>query len=358
MGDWQAESGFISFDEGGAGGLRSLLVDHGLLSNPSWLLDADPTGHPVDGPAAAALDRLRAHLRRVTERTVYCPLCRVAPPRGLSRWAALAPSLARMGTEERALLQMLGLLPPEDAAPPSPPTCPHAPMRREALEALYRAFPELAFEAGGVLVATPSMTPPRFVLAAPLVRALFSAWLPGPSRPPDAAAGGWGGRARSRAPRRRTMASGRRPRWRRPSRSRRSRSAGPMGSPSPRRARPRRPRAPAEEAEDRREARGAGPRAEARGGEARGEARGAGPGAGDDDLGAARARVHRREGEAAVCRGPDRAHRLRLVSLEGLTRRVTGGRRTWSPSAAASGTAQWRGAVSSRASGRVDQNAT
>ena len=121
MGDWQAESGFISFDEGGAGGLRSLLVDHGLLSNPSWLLDADPTGHPVDGPAAAALDRLRAHLRRVTERTVYCPLCRVAPPRGLSRWAALAPSLARMGTEERALLQMLGLLPPEDAAPPSPP---------------------------------------------------------------------------------------------------------------------------------------------------------------------------------------------------------------------------------------------
>jgi len=177
MDTWMAESASLDAGDVPGDGLRSLLVEHGLLSHPAWLIDPEPAGRPSEGPAAAALDGLREHLTRVTGRNVRCPVCPPPFRRGGSRWSARTIPFGRMGDEERALLKMLGLLPPEEPEPEEAPSCPHAPMRREALEALYQAFPELAFEAATVLV--PSITPAvtRFLVSPMLMRSLLRDWL-------------------------------------------------------------------------------------------------------------------------------------------------------------------------------------
>ncbi|MDO9017597.1 MAG: hypothetical protein Q8S73_45075 [Deltaproteobacteria bacterium] len=177
MDTWMAESASLDADDVPDDGLRSLLVDHALLSHPAWLIDPEPDGRPSEGAAAAALDSLREHLELVTRRAVRCPVCPAPFRRGGSRWSGVNIPFGRMGDEERSLLKMLGLLPPEEPEPENAPSCPHAPMRREALEALYRAFPELAFEAATVLV--PSVTPvaPRFLVSPMLMRPLLRDWL-------------------------------------------------------------------------------------------------------------------------------------------------------------------------------------
>lgn len=181
MDTWMAES--ASFDPGDApdDGLRSLLVEHALLSHPAWLIDAEPIGRPSEGSAAAALDSLREHLELVTRRTVRCPVCPAPFRRGGSRWSARSIPFGRMGDEERALLKMLGLLPPDEPEPEDAPSCPHAPMRREALTALYQAFPELAFEAATVLVPSLTQVGSRFLVSPMLMRPLLRDWLLAPA---------------------------------------------------------------------------------------------------------------------------------------------------------------------------------
>ena len=185
MDPWMAESASLDTGDAPDDGLRSLLVEHGLLSHPAWLTEPEPAGRPSEGTAAAALDGLRGHLTRVTGRNVRCPVCPAPFRRGGSRWSAKSIPFGRMGDEERALLKMLGLLPPEEPEPEEAPSCPHAPMRREALEALYQAFPELAFEAATVLV--PSITPAatRFLMSPMLMRGLLRDWLLVPTDPED-----------------------------------------------------------------------------------------------------------------------------------------------------------------------------
>lgn len=157
-------------------GLHALLVEHGLLSSPAWLTDAAPPALPAD--AAAALDGLRTVLARVTGMDVKCPVC--GPARG-----GRAVRGGRYGRgpgdlpEQASLLRMLGLsiadLYDEPAGPS--PGCPHAAMRREAFGALCGEFPELAFEAALVLVAAPTMSPPRYVLSPLRVKSLLDTWL-------------------------------------------------------------------------------------------------------------------------------------------------------------------------------------
>lgn len=57
--------------------------------------------------------------------------------------------------------------------------CPHTAMRHEAFGALFAAFPELAFEATQLLIAAPTLSPPRFVMSPMMMRGLVGAWLMG-----------------------------------------------------------------------------------------------------------------------------------------------------------------------------------
>ncbi|MDB4929554.1 MAG: hypothetical protein JWM10_2038, partial [Myxococcaceae bacterium] len=161
-------------------GLRDLLAEHALLSHPAWLVDEAAAAPAIDGASLAALSALRAALKRVTEQWAPCPAC--APPRsaGRSGYGALAelmsarlPMLRRLGIDVSDLVREIDPTPAVD--------CPHAAMRREAFRALYGAFPELAFEATQVLSAAPTLTTPRFLMTAMMMRSAVREWL-GPRR--------------------------------------------------------------------------------------------------------------------------------------------------------------------------------
>lgn len=148
-------------------GVRGLLVDHELLSRPAWLTSPALEAPPSDDAALGALDRLRAALCRATGRAAMCPVCERAPVGG-GRQNVSMSLLFKLGLH-------IGMTDePVDAAAAE---CPHAPMRREALGALWAAFPELAFEAVLLLVAASAMRPPRFVLSTALMPWLLGSWL-------------------------------------------------------------------------------------------------------------------------------------------------------------------------------------
>ena len=177
LGYWMAEaSGLVDVDEL-AVGLRELLVDHGLLSHPDWLLGALPTDLP---PAQCeALERLQTVLAQVTGKSAICPVCpRPPPPRESSYGEGMDfdAGFSRM-------LRMMGIAMPSPSktiaavSAPPPVECPHAAMREEALRALGVAFPEVAFEAAQLLLAVPAMVPPRFVLSPMVLQSVLDEWL-------------------------------------------------------------------------------------------------------------------------------------------------------------------------------------
>ena len=138
-------------------------------------------GYRNYGAGGLALDTTEGRRTRVD---VTCPVC--PPPRRAGRARSTYPMPPGVFDRERLqLLRMLGLdvsgLIGEPAAPEAP--CPHAPMRHEAFGALFAAFPELAFEATQLLIAAPTLTPPRFVLSPAMMRGLVGAWLMGRARP-------------------------------------------------------------------------------------------------------------------------------------------------------------------------------
>ncbi|MEZ4409420.1 MAG: hypothetical protein R3A52_23555 [Polyangiales bacterium] len=143
-------------------GLRSLLVEHHLLSRPRLLLRADG-GAPIEGAALKALDAVREMVARVQAHFVNCPVCDdpVAAQRHRFLQGRLGRGAPPMGSGWRR-----GVV-----------DCAHAAMRDKAFAALFAAHPELAFEAARVLVPSMKLDPPRFVLNRELLAPLLGHWL-------------------------------------------------------------------------------------------------------------------------------------------------------------------------------------
>lgn len=176
---WLGRGEFVG-DDDLSPGLYSLVVDGALLSNPAWLLDAAPIDPALSPAAARSLTHLRRSLAHATRLDAPCPVC--PPPRrgrhGSSAYPTASSSLTRQRME---LLQILGIDVRGLFDEPTPPEveCPHTAMRHEAFGALFAAFPELAFEATQLLIAAPTLSPPRFVMSPMMMRGLVGAWLMG-----------------------------------------------------------------------------------------------------------------------------------------------------------------------------------
>ena len=142
--------------------VRSLLLDHHLLSRPGLLAHADG-GPPVEGAAAKALLALRDRVEGVRSHSATCPVCDdlVASLRHRYMEGQLRRGAAPSGYGWRR-----GLV-----------DCAHAPMRGEAFAALLAAHPELAFEAAGVLRPASALDPPRFALSHQLLAPMLGHWL-------------------------------------------------------------------------------------------------------------------------------------------------------------------------------------
>ncbi|MEZ4389660.1 MAG: hypothetical protein R3A48_01085 [Polyangiales bacterium] len=162
-------------------GTRALIVDHALLSNPAWLLDPASALEGASSDAANALEELRATLTRYLDDPMPCSECaakaaRARPARRPARGSMQAgylEMLRRMGVN-------ISFLEASEPEPEPEPNCPHAPMRAEALRALFARHPELAFECLGVLVPHTKGERPRFVLNPAQMPTLLRDWLSAP----------------------------------------------------------------------------------------------------------------------------------------------------------------------------------
>lgn len=166
-----------------AAGLHPLLVDGGLLSRPEQLTSAGSIDPGPDPRAAAALEGLRAMLSRSTRRTARCPVC---AERRSTRGSRLSQAFTQH-TEYVEILRMLGIAPPGRSLlkqDEPEPECPHAEMRRLALQRLYEEHPELAFETALLLVPVTVSDPPRFVLSPMAMKPMLEEWLT-PNAPYD-----------------------------------------------------------------------------------------------------------------------------------------------------------------------------
>lgn len=142
--------------------VRSLLLDHHLLSRPGLLARADG-GPPVEGAAAKALQALRDRVEGVRSHSATCPVC-----------DDLVASLRHRYIEEQL---RRGAAPSGYGWRRGLVDCAHAPMRGEAFAALFAAHPVLAFEAAGVLRPASAFDPPRFALNHELLSAMLGHWL-------------------------------------------------------------------------------------------------------------------------------------------------------------------------------------
>ena len=186
-------------------GLRDLLVTHRLLSHPAWLRSGRADEIPSGSPGARTLGVLA---KQLTERTTEpghaylndeCVSCRELRARAeraaneaALKLAEAALRAAKSATEARRLQQTVQWRKAALASHGGPArresSCPHIAMKYEALTALCRRFPELAFEASGLLHVGGALDPPRFVIEAEVFRTAIGHWLLGRVR---GSYGGW-----------------------------------------------------------------------------------------------------------------------------------------------------------------------
>lgn len=180
-------------------GLRTLLVKHRLLSRPEVLLGGHAQDIPSGSPSARVLGLLvrqlaerttKPRISYVDEECAQCREVRAAGERSLREAALKAAEAAVMAagskTEARRLQQDLywkkaALVNARDVSRRAD-ACPHMAMRYEALAALCARFPELAFEATGLLRAGGELDPPRFVIQAEAYKVALGHWLLGRAR--------------------------------------------------------------------------------------------------------------------------------------------------------------------------------
>ncbi len=184
-----------------AKGLRALLCDHRLLARPPLLRAGRADDLAGGSPAGRTLSSLSKSLHEATHKTddrwdtLECDACRAhrevaektaqeAEIAALERAVASAKSKTEAARLQRELA--VKRLPRRNSyaygAAPRRGDCPHAPMLYEALAALCKGAPELAFEAAGLLRPAFALDPPRFVVEPQLLKATLGHWLVGRAR--------------------------------------------------------------------------------------------------------------------------------------------------------------------------------
>lgn len=202
---WPSMVGGLTVQPEALAGLRDLLVTHRLLSHPAWLRSGRADEIPGGSPAARALAALS---KQFTERTseprhaylndecVTCRELRATAERAANeaalKLAEVALRAAKSVAESRRLQQTVqwrkAALAGHGGLARRESSCPHIAMKYEALTALCRRSPELAFEASGLLQVGGALDPPRFVMAAEVFKLAIAHWLLGRAR---RSYGGW-----------------------------------------------------------------------------------------------------------------------------------------------------------------------
>lgn len=189
----------LTVEPGALAGLRELLVVHRLLSRPELLRGRRTEDVPAGSPAARVLGLLASQLVERTTKPTFayaeeeCSRCRAlrAEAERATKEAALKAAEAAVGTarsnaEARRMQQEVSwkraaLVNTRDLSRRTEP-CPHMAMKYEALATLCRRFPELAFEATGLLQAAGALDPPRFVIHTEAFKSALGHWLLGRAR--------------------------------------------------------------------------------------------------------------------------------------------------------------------------------